>query len=159
MSQQQLARGARVVEVLKQPQYRPVPVEREVVSIWTATGGYLDDILVEDAKRFVEDFLSYVDTRHPEVFAEIRDTGDLSDQGEDTLKEAVASFAQTFVPTGGEPGSAAAAGEGTPPDEVRPDVGWDRMSSADEDEEGAETTAASETTAGGETEAAPADQA
>src|SRR5919198_668324 len=79
-SQQQLARGARVVEVLKQPQYRPVPVEREVVSIWTATGGYLDSYPVEDAKRFVQDFLSYLDTRHAEVFAEIRDDGDLSEE-------------------------------------------------------------------------------
>ena len=62
-SQQQLARGARVVEVLKQPQYEPRPVEREVVMIWTATGGYLDPFPVEDAKRFVEEFTAYLDSR------------------------------------------------------------------------------------------------
>jgi F-type H+-transporting ATPase subunit alpha len=150
VSQQQLARGARVVEVLKQPQYRPVPVERQVLSIWAATGGYLDEYPVEDAKRFVQDFLSHVDARHADVLAEIRDTGDLSDQGESTLKEAIAAFAQTFVPSGGEPGSAAAAGQGTPPDEVRADVGWDRMSSADEDENENEGGAEPETSAGSE---------
>ena len=62
-SQQQLARGARVVEVLKQPQYQPLPVEREVVMIWTGTGGYLDPFPVEDAKRFVEDFTAYLESR------------------------------------------------------------------------------------------------
>ena len=54
-SQQQLARGARVVEILKQPQYEPQPVERQVVAIYVVTGGYLDDYPVEDAKRFVTD--------------------------------------------------------------------------------------------------------
>ena len=53
-SQQQLARGARVVEILKQPQYDPQPVERQVVAIYAATGGYLDDYPVADAKRFVD---------------------------------------------------------------------------------------------------------
>ncbi|HEU4354086.1 MAG TPA: F0F1 ATP synthase subunit alpha, partial [Actinomycetota bacterium] len=62
-SQQQLARGARVVEVLKQPQYQPVPVERQVIAIWVATGGHLDDYPVQDARRFVEEFGGYVETR------------------------------------------------------------------------------------------------
>ena len=66
-SQQQLARGARVVEVLKQPQYQPLPVERQVVSIYVATGGYLDGYPVEDAKRFVTGFNDYLETRNPEV--------------------------------------------------------------------------------------------
>ena len=81
-SQQQLARGARVVEVLKQPQYDPQPVERQVVAIYAVTGGYLDDFPVEDAKRFVEEFATYLETRDPEVFSTIRDTGDLSDETE-----------------------------------------------------------------------------
>src|SRR4030095_4033679 len=62
-SQQQLARGARVVEILKQPQYAPQPVERQVVMIYAATGGYLDDYPVEDAKRFVVGLGEYLDTR------------------------------------------------------------------------------------------------
>jgi F-type H+-transporting ATPase subunit alpha len=134
-SQQQLARGARVVEVLKQPQYEPQPVERQVVAIYTVTGGFMDDYPVEDAKRFVQEFATFLETRNPEVFATIRETGDLSDQTEETLKAAIEAFRESFVPTETGPGSEAALGETTPPDEVRPDVGWDRMSSVDEEEE------------------------
>jgi F-type H+-transporting ATPase subunit alpha len=134
-SQQQLARGARVVEVLKQPQYDPQAVEREVVSIYTVTGGYLDEYPLEDAKRFVREFLEFLDTRHAEVLSTIRDTGDLSDDTESALKDALGSFAELFVPTPTGPGSGAGLGETTPPDEVKPDVGWDRMSSVEEEME------------------------
>jgi hypothetical protein len=124
-----------VVEVLKQPQYRPLPVEREVVMIWTATGGYLDPFPVEDAKRFVVDFTSYLESR-TDVLDTIRESGDMSDETEATLKESVEAFAQTFQPADAAAGSEAGRGAGTPPDEVKPDVGWDRMSSVDDDEEG-----------------------
>jgi F-type H+-transporting ATPase subunit alpha len=140
-SQQQLARGARVVEVLKQPQYQPLPVEREVVMIWTATGGYLDPFPVEDARRFVEEFTAYLDAR-TDVLATIRDTGDLSDETEGTLKASVETFAQTFQTSEAAPGSEAGRGAGTAPDEVRPDVGWDRMSSVDDEEEAREAAEA-----------------
>jgi F-type H+-transporting ATPase subunit alpha len=133
-SQQQLARGARVVEVLKQPQYRPLPVEREVVLIWTATGGYLDAFPVEDAKRFVDDFVAYLDAR-TDVLGTIRESGELSEESEVALKESVDSFAQTFQASDAAAGSEAGRGVGTPPDEVKPDVGWDRMSSAEDEEE------------------------
>ncbi len=133
-SQQQLARGARVVEVLKQPQYEPLPVEREVVMIWTATGGYLDPFPVEDAKRFVVDFTSYLESR-TDVLGTIRESGDMSDEVEATLKESVEAFAETFQPADAAAGSEAGRGAGTPPDEVKPDVGWDRMSSVDDDDE------------------------
>src|ERR671936_1825739 len=136
-SQQQLARGARVVEVLKQPQYRPLPVEREVVLIWAATGGYLDPYPVEDARRFVEGLIDHLDAR-TDVLQRIRDEGDLSDETEATLQEQVAAFAESFQPAHAAAGSEAGRGAGTPPDEVRPDIGWDRMSSADEEEEGEE---------------------
>ena len=133
-SQQQLARGARVVEVLKQPQYQPLPVEREVVLIWTATGGYLDPFPVEDAKRFVDDFVAYLEAR-TDVLATIRDSGELSEETEASLKDSVASFTETFEPSDAAAGSEAGRGVGTPPDEVKPDVGWDRMSSADDEED------------------------
>jgi F-type H+-transporting ATPase subunit alpha len=132
-SQQQLARGARVVEVLKQPQYAPVPVERQVVHIWAATAGHLDDYPVEDAKRFVDEFAEYVATRAAEALSSIRDSGDLSDEAERALREAVEAFKATFVPIGGGPGSEVAAGEGTAPDEVRRDIGWNRISSVEEE--------------------------
>ena len=133
-SQQQLARGARVVEVLKQLQYQPVPVERQVVYILVATGGDLDGYPVEDAKRFVEEFAEYVETRRPEVMQAIGESGELSDESESALKAAMEEFKQTFVPSTTGPGSEAALGETTPPDEVKPDVGWERMSSVDEDD-------------------------
>jgi F-type H+-transporting ATPase subunit alpha len=145
-SQQQLARGARVVEVLKQPQYQPLPVEREVVLIWTATGGYLDPFPVEDAKRFVDDFITYLESR-TDVLGTIRESGDMSDEIEATLKESVEAFAQSFQPSGDLAGSEAGRGAGTPPDEVKPDIGWDRMSSVD-DEDGDEA-ADSQDVAGG----------
>ena len=100
-SQQQLARGARVVEVLKQPQYRPVPVERQVVFVFVATGGYLDDLPVEDVQRFIEEFGQFLDTRQAEILSTISTSGDLTDDTEDKLKAAIAEFSQTFVPTAG----------------------------------------------------------
>jgi F-type H+-transporting ATPase subunit alpha len=133
-SQQQLARGARVVEVLKQPQYEPQPVERQVLAIWTVTGGHLDAYPVEDAKRFVEEFREAIEARHPEVFETIRGTGKLDDETVATIGRAVEEFKAMFAATGEEAGSAAAIGRTTPKDEVRTDVGWDRMSSADDDE-------------------------
>jgi F-type H+-transporting ATPase subunit alpha len=133
-SQQQLARGARVVEVLKQPQYEPLPVEREVVMIWTATGGYLDPFPVEDARRFVEEFTTFLDSR-TDVLGAIKETGDMSDETEATLKESVEAFAQSFQTSEAAAGSEAGRGAGTPPDEVKPDIGWDRMSSVDDDDD------------------------
>ncbi len=135
-SQQQLARGARVVEILKQPQYRPVPVEQQVISIYAGTGGSLDDLPVEDAKRFVEELGQFLETRHPDIGREIRETGQLGDELEARLAAAIEEFKPSFVPSMAAPGTGAALGKTTPPDEVKPDVGWDRMSSVDEDEDG-----------------------
>ncbi|MGZ8570760.1 MAG: F0F1 ATP synthase subunit alpha [Actinomycetota bacterium] len=136
-SQQQLSRGARVVEVLKQPQYDPQPVERQVVAIYTVTGGYLDDYPVEDAMRFVSEFQGYLDTRNPEVLSTIRDSGDLPDDVEATLKGALDAFRASFASSAAATGTEAGLGETTPPDEVKADVGWDRMSSVEEDEQAA----------------------
>jgi F-type H+-transporting ATPase subunit alpha len=133
-SRQQLARGARVVEILKQPQYQPQPVERQVVAIYVVTGGYIDDYPVEDAKPFVTAFNDYLETRHPEIPSAIRETGDLSDENEAALKTAIGEFAETFVPSSAGAGSESGIGAPSPPDEVKPDVGWDRMSSVDDDE-------------------------
>jgi F-type H+-transporting ATPase subunit alpha len=132
-SRQQLARGARVVEILKQPQYQPQPVERQVVAIYVVTGGYLDVYPVEDAKRFVTSFNDYLETRHPEIPTAIRETGDLSDENEDALKTAIAGFAETFVSSAAGAGSESGIGATSAPDEVKPDIGWDRMSSVDEE--------------------------
>jgi F-type H+-transporting ATPase subunit alpha len=138
-SQQQLARGARVVEILKQPQYRPVPVERQVVAIWIATGGYLDALPVEDAKRFVDEAIELV-ALQTKVLDSLKDSGELSDEAEAELKKAVEAFRDEFVPTEVGPGSEAGAGKGAPRDAVREDIGWDRLSSEDDVDEAEEQT-------------------
>jgi F-type H+-transporting ATPase subunit alpha len=132
-SQQQLARGARVVEILKQPQYRPVPVERQVVYVWVATGGHLDRHPVEDARRFVEEYAAFVETRHPDLLSSIRESGDLGEETEAALKESLAAFEEIFLSSAERAGAQAGIGQTTPPDEVRKDVGWERMSSVDEE--------------------------
>src|SRR6187551_539984 len=115
-SQQQLSRGARVIEVLKQPRNAPLPMEMQVVYVYAATvSAALDDLPVEDAKRFVTELGEYLQTRSPEILETIGTTGELSDETEDKLKTAIAAFKETFVPTSGGPGSDAALGSTTPP--------------------------------------------
>jgi F-type H+-transporting ATPase subunit alpha len=132
-SQRQLARGSRVVEILKQPQYRPAPVERQVVAIWVGTGGHLDQLPVEDARRFVDEFTDRL-AAGTNVLDTIRDTGALSEDAEETLKQAVEDFKRSFVSSEAGAGSEHAAGQGAPRDAVREDVGWDRLSSHDDEE-------------------------
>ncbi|MEX1047309.1 MAG: F0F1 ATP synthase subunit alpha [Actinomycetota bacterium] len=134
-SQQQLARGARVVEVLKQPQYAPVAMENQVVYIYVATGGHLDEYPVEDARRFCEEFVTYLQVRGGEVLTRIREKGQLADDAESEIDKALEEFKLTFVSSQAVAGTDVAIGETTAPDEVKPDVGWDRMSSADDEEE------------------------
>jgi F-type H+-transporting ATPase subunit alpha len=133
-SQRQLARGARVVEILKQPQYQPVPVERQVVAIWVGTGGHLDELAVEDAKRFVDEFTDRL-AAGTGVLESIRDSGDLTDESEQTLKQAIADFKESFAPTDAGAGSEHAAGQGAARDAIREDIGWDRLSSHDDEAE------------------------
>jgi F-type H+/Na+-transporting ATPase subunit alpha len=129
-SQQQLARGARLVEVLKQPQYQPVPQPLQVVYVFAATSGFVDDLAVEDARRFVVELGAFVETRHAGVLETLRG-GIFPDETEAELRAAIEEFSAMFVPSGEGAGSQAGLGAGTPRDEVRPDVGWERMSSAD----------------------------
>jgi len=132
-SQQQLARGARLVEVLKQPLHQPIPVEQQVIEIYVATAGFLDDLPVADAKRFAKEFVEYVTTRHPKVSEHIAKERTLPEEIESLLREAVTEFKATFRPSEDAAGSAAGAGKGTPRDEVKPDVGWAHVSSVDEE--------------------------
>jgi F-type H+-transporting ATPase subunit alpha len=101
VSRAQLDRGARLTELLKQPQYSPFPVERQVASIWIGTNGYLDDVPLEDVGRFESDFLDYIQRNQPGIYQAIRETQQLSDDTAAALKEAVEEFRQTFETTGG----------------------------------------------------------
>jgi len=102
VSRAQLDRGARLVELLKQPQYSPFPVERQVVSVWAGTGGYLDDVPVEEVRRFEDEFLDYLQRSHDGVYASIRETGELTDDTATVLKDAIEEFRRGFDVGGGE---------------------------------------------------------
>jgi F-type H+-transporting ATPase subunit alpha len=101
-SKAQLARGSRLVELLKQPQYEPQAMEREVVSVWTGTTGQLDEVPLEDIRRFDSEFLAYMDRSAPEVFDAIRTTADLSDDTVTVLEKSVTEFKKQFTTRSGE---------------------------------------------------------
>ncbi|MEI6593902.1 MAG: F0F1 ATP synthase subunit alpha, partial [Holophagaceae bacterium] len=92
----QLNRGQRLVEVLKQGQYSPMPVEKQVVTIWAATTGCVDDLPVAQVRRFETEFLAFLDVNAPEVLRSIRETKVLSDDTKAQLKTQVAAFKETF---------------------------------------------------------------
>jgi len=96
-TQARLNRGRRTLEILKQGVNEPLAVEKQVVSIYTAVKGHLDDVAVEDITRFEKEFLSFVDTNHPEIYASIRDTKDLTADNEKALTEAVNKFKKGFA--------------------------------------------------------------
>ena len=100
-SKAQLERGARLVELLKQPQYQPQSMEREVVSVWSGTTGQLDDVPVEDIRRFDAEFLAFIDRSKPAVFETIRSTTDLSDDTVTVLEAAIAEFKKQFTTSAG----------------------------------------------------------
>lgn len=100
-SKAQLDRGARLVELLKQPQYAPMPVEEQVVSIFLGVEGHLDSVPVEDVQRFEAEFLDHVRASASEILADIRDSGKLSDETKDKLVEVINQFKRGFQASDG----------------------------------------------------------
>jgi F-type H+/Na+-transporting ATPase subunit alpha len=96
-TQKQLNRGARLVEVLKQPQYRPVPVEKQVAIIFAVTNGYLDDVDVPHIRQWERDFLGYLESQHPAILNNIKNKKTLDDDLTGKLKSAIDTFKQIFV--------------------------------------------------------------
>lgn len=99
-TQARLNRGARLMELLKQDVNSPMPVEKQVVSLYAGTKGYLDPIPVSDVLRFEKEFLEYLDNNRPEILASIRETGDLTEENETALKQAIETFRAQFVTKG-----------------------------------------------------------
>ncbi len=95
-TQRTLSKGERLVELLKQGQYEPVPVEKQVVSVFIGTNEFLQDIPVRDVKRFEKEFLEYVELRYAEVLEDIRSTKVLSDETAEKIKKAVTEFLTRF---------------------------------------------------------------
>lgn len=98
-TQKQLRRGQRLVELLKQDQYKPMPVEKQVVSIFYGTSGYLDQIPVQDVRRFEQEILEYIELKHNDIFLEILQTKDLSDKLIERLRQIGDEFLKTFKKT------------------------------------------------------------
>ena len=98
-----IARGSRLVELLKQPQYSPFPMEKAVVSIWAGTTGRLDEVPVEDVRRFESEFLQYLESNHADVMSEVRDSRDLSDANIEKLIAGIAAFKKSFMKSDGTP--------------------------------------------------------
>jgi F-type H+-transporting ATPase subunit alpha len=117
-SRDQLERGNRMVELLKQGQYEPMPIEQQVVSIWAGTSGYLDDVQVGDVHRFEVEFLEHVEANHPQILEHIREKGDLPDAVEQQLTDAVKQFRRRFRPSEGAPPLREAGAEAMEAEEI-----------------------------------------
>jgi len=96
-TQAQLTRGARLVEVLKQPQYEPLPVERQIAIIFAGTNGYLDKIAVGDVRAFETELYQFIETRYPQLFRDMAEKRQLDDALKGTLTQAVSEFAGDFT--------------------------------------------------------------
>jgi F-type H+-transporting ATPase subunit alpha len=96
-TQAQLNRGARLVEILKQPQYEPLPVERQVAIIYAGTNGFLDKIAVSEVRNFETELYRFIETRYPQIFSGIRDKKQLDDELKGALNNAVKEFAGDFA--------------------------------------------------------------
>ncbi len=100
-SKAQLQRGARLVELLKQPQYSPLPVEEQVVAIFLGTKGHLDSVPVEDVGRFESELLEHIRGSNDEILKDIRETKKLSQETEDKLVNVIDDFKKGFASTDG----------------------------------------------------------
>jgi F-type H+-transporting ATPase subunit alpha len=101
-SQDQLDRGERTVEVLKQPQYHPVPVEEQVITIWAVTNGKLDDVAVGDVRRFDDELREYFRSRHSDILEHLTTQGTLPDEMVERIGDAIDEFKESFD-AGAEP--------------------------------------------------------
>ncbi len=97
-TQAQLARGLRLVEILKQPQYQPLPLEKQVPAIYAANTGALDDIPVESIRRFEAEYLAFLSDKYPEVPETIKRDKDLSPTTIDALNQSLTDFKAQFTP-------------------------------------------------------------
>ncbi|MCM8745106.1 F0F1 ATP synthase subunit alpha [Thermomicrobium sp. CFH 73360] len=95
-TKRQIDRGLRLTEVLKQPQYQPMPVEEQVAIIWVATNGYLDDVLVEHVREFEKQFLEYLRTSHPQILQRIATERELKDDLIQQLHDVTRAFKQSI---------------------------------------------------------------
>ena len=96
-TKERLAQGERIVEVLKQGKTSPLDVEKQVVIIYAVVNNYLKNIRVEDIAEFEKDLFVYVDETHPDIFSSIRETGELTKENEQAIKDVLAEYSQKFL--------------------------------------------------------------
>jgi F-type H+-transporting ATPase subunit alpha len=123
-SRHQLARGARLVELLKQQQYSPYPMEEQCVSVWTGTSGELDTVPVEDVRRFEREFIDHL-RRSTGILDVIRESRQFSDETRQALTQAAREFKRGFTTGGG--GSLAGVGDEEPEPLEEAEIGQERI--------------------------------
>ncbi len=97
-TQQTINRGMRLVELLKQEPYNPLPVEKQIVAIFAGTNGYLDDLPVESVRKFEKELYAFLDNERPDILQEIREKKALDDELKEKIKSALDTFKAKFVP-------------------------------------------------------------
>ncbi len=93
-TRQQLERGQRITEVLKQPQYEPLSMEQQVMTMYAVINGYMDDVAIENVKNFEREFQRFLESNHPEIGQGVRESGQLDEAGEQALAQAISEFKQ-----------------------------------------------------------------
>jgi len=96
-TQAQLARGQRLTEILKQPQYQPMDVEKQVLVIWSATNGFMDDVPVEDIRKFEGELIRFVENSHPAVLQKLREKKAIDDEIQKDLEQSLRDFKDTWA--------------------------------------------------------------
>jgi F-type H+-transporting ATPase subunit alpha len=99
-TQQQLNRGMRLVEILKQPQYQPLPMERQISIIYAGTRGFLDKYPVDVLQEYEQQFYTFMESKYKEIFMEIREKREISPDLDERMKAALTEFDGVFQPTG-----------------------------------------------------------
>jgi F-type H+-transporting ATPase subunit alpha len=95
-TKEKLAQGERIKEILKQPQYQPMPVQYQVIIIYAATKKYLLDIPVEDILRFEKEFFEFLDTKYPDIPQSIAEQKEITDETDAALQKALTEFKASF---------------------------------------------------------------
>lgn len=95
-TRERLAQGQRIVETLKQPQYKTLPVWHQVVILYSAVNGYLMDIEVNKVREFNEKLVQYISANYPQIFDSIKETKDLTLENEELLKKVIVEFKERF---------------------------------------------------------------
>ena len=94
----QIDRGQRMVELLKQPQYQPMPAEKEVLTLYAGTRGYLDKFPVYSVLDYEKQMFEFVESKYPEILSELKETKDISPELDAKIKEALNEFGTIFTP-------------------------------------------------------------